>query len=971
MPASQSTILPPFWPWVSNLGIDDRTPVHRAPHIRVSNRISVVLSLLTVPFVFYFNFLVNSSLPLLVVSSFLGLTLLSLFFNRLRWYFLGKIAPLVLLELTIFFLASILGPSAGFQWLFAPIIFGGVLYFGAREKWSMWLVAGCAILLYSILEISDYGLFHERNYPEDYTRFLSRAVMFTSCLISVAIAWLSRDIARRRHQSLIKAKETITAVFEHSSDAIFLVDEEQFLISECNKRALMLLEIDDKQSLIGRSLLEFCMVTPSRKLMRGILEHVHKGGWEGKTEYRGVKGNVFWGGTAINDLHLTDDRSLMVRMTDITELQESRFALKRQGVQLNEAQRLARMGNSLIDTKNSKIYWSETLYEIFGLPDGFEITLDSFREMVHPDDREKTLADLSEALRERKPFDLEYRVHRYNDKGLVYIHSAGKSLYSEGENSHLMVGCLQDVTTQKVAEEALKGSLDLFALAVQATNDGIWDWDMLADKVYFSPRWKEMIGYADDELPNEIQTWEKVLFDEDRERALQLMDDYNSGKSDSFEAILRCHRKDGTIAHILSRATHLKDDSGTVVRMIGAHTDITPQIVHEEELKKAKDAAELANRFKSTFLANMSHEIRTPINGILGFTDLLLKTTPSEEQREYLQYIYGSGDTLLQLLNDILDLNKIEQGKLDVETIHFAFRNMFSKAMLPYQYIAGEKGIEFNFALGEGVPEFIVGDPIRIRQILINLVNNAIKFTLSGKIEVLVDAVQQGNNQLKLVGTVTDSGSGIPKDRQAQIFDSFTQADSSITRKYGGSGLGLSIVSQLVSLMDGAIDVESPVPEFSGDPNTGTCFRFSILVEQGERSDIEDDQRQMCKNVRFNRSWKVLVAEDNKVNQLLAKKVLTQLGAEVDVANNGEESLNMVKEGTFDAVIMDLQMPVMDGYEATRQILSLHPDLPVIALSANVYREDIERCYEAGMVDHIAKPFSEKSIFTTLNRWLS
>ena len=276
MPAPQSNPIFAFWQWLSDQGISELTPQHRATHIRVSNRIALVIGLLTIPFVFYFSFSVYNKLLIGITSLFFFLVLSSLLFNRLRWYFMGKVIPLIMLELSIFSVASVTGVNSGFQWLYAPILYGSVLYFGARERQSLALVSGLAVVLYITLELTDYSLFQNNVFSDRVARFLSRANMFSSCLISVAVSWLSLDITRKRRVQLIKAKETITAVFEHSNDAIFLVDPERLTILECNRKAQTMMDIRQKENIIGRSLIEFCEEIPSQDTMRSEERRVGK-----------------------------------------------------------------------------------------------------------------------------------------------------------------------------------------------------------------------------------------------------------------------------------------------------------------------------------------------------------------------------------------------------------------------------------------------------------------------------------------------------------------------------------------------------------------------------------------------------------------------------------------------------------------------------------------------------------------------
>ena len=395
-----------------------------------------------------------------------------------------------------------------------------------------------------------------------------------------------------------------------------------------------------------------------------------------------------------------------------------------------------------------------------------------------------------------------------------------------------------------------------------------------------------------------------------------------------------------------------------------------------EEAQAAKEAAEKASRSKSGFLANMSHEIRTPLNGILGFTDLLIRNNKNEDDTKYLELIRSSGDTLLNLLSDILDLNKIEQGKLSIENIRFNFIETIKQTLIPYQYRANEKGLQFMMSFDTRIPENILGDPTRIKQLVINLVSNSLKFTESGGLSISFEAETDprgSEDYFYISGEVTDTGIGVPKEKQNLIFESFTQADGSFTRKYGGSGLGLSIVKQLLRLMKGSIELISPTPNkpFATEtPGATFRFRFRVKAEKPDVTNSQTNSPPLVQNFRFTEKYKILLVEDNKINQLLAMTILENFGIEVSTADDGEQGVMKIKEVDFDLILMDVQMPVMNGYESTAAIRAMGMNLPIIGLTANVYKEDIEKCLESGMNAHLGKPFTEADLFGMLKRWL-
>jgi CheY-like chemotaxis protein len=372
----------------------------------------------------------------------------------------------------------------------------------------------------------------------------------------------------------------------------------------------------------------------------------------------------------------------------------------------------------------------------------------------------------------------------------------------------------------------------------------------------------------------------------------------------------------------------------------------------------------------------MSHEIRTPLNGILGFTDLLIRNNKNENDTKYLELIRSSGDTLLHLLSDILDLNKIEQGKLTIENIRFNFIETIKQTLIPYQYRAKEKGLQFSINFDSRIPENILGDPTRLKQLVINLVSNSIKFTESGGIEVNFETETDpsGTQDFFFIsGSVIDTGIGVEKDKQELIFDSFTQADGTFTRKYGGSGLGLSIVKQLLRLMKGSIELISPAPVKpfpSSTPGAVFKFRFRVKAEFTDETISSIEPPKKVQIYRFSEKYRILIVEDNKINQLLASTILENFGLIVETADDGQQGVEKIKDADFDLILMDVQMPIMNGYESTAAIRTLGMNIPIIGLTANVYKEDIEKCLESGMNAHLGKPFTENEIFEILKRWL-
>jgi PAS domain S-box-containing protein len=416
--------------------------------------------------------------------------------------------------------------------------------------------------------------------------------------------------------------------------------------------------------------------------------------------------------------------------------------------------------------------------------------------------------------------------------------------------------------------------------------------------------------------------------------------------------------RDGKEYHYHFTKFPLLDKEQQVYGVCGMGIDITDRARYENELITARTAAEDARKTQEIFLANMSHEIRTPMNGIIGMTNLLLNAPLGAEQREFIDTIKQSASHLLVVVNEILDFSKIRSGKMMLEQIAFSLREVLDKTLFPLQHQAQEKDLSFYLEIEKAVPDQLLGDPVRLSQILVNLVENAIKFTPEGSVSLTVKLLETDNNRTRLYFEVSDTGIGIAADKQQMIFESFTQTSADNTRRFGGTGLGLPICKELIALQGGELQLIS-------EEGLGSTFFFELSFTKSPFSQeaAPHEAAAIPPQTQVLAGISLLVIEDNEINRRVVFHTLRKAGAHVDMAFNGMEAIGYLEERVYDCVIMDIQMPGMDGYQTTARIREKGYDIPVIAMTASAIKGEREKCLQAGMNDYISKPFEPEELF--------
>ena len=561
-------------------------------------------------------------------------------------------------------------------------------------------------------------------------------------------------------------------------------------------------------------------------------------------------------------------------------------------------------------------------------------------------------------------------------------------LYDEDGRVSGIFGIARDITERKRIEAELRESERRLMRVLDGSEQGFWDWDLESNRFTVSARFETMLGYEVGEMDLAPENWDRYVHADDLVNALASIQRHLTGVAPTHEVELRALTKTGEWRWVLTRGRVVEYSAdGKALTMSGTQTDINERkqlefavnaySQHLEELvanrtvqlEEAKEVAIAATQAKSAFLANMSHEIRTPLNAITGMVHLVKRAGVSPEQAQRLDKITTASEHLLEIINAVLDLSKIEAGKLVLEELPINVEDLLGSIAAMVQGKAQAKGLELKCEVA-AMPQCLAGDPTRLKQALLNYANNAVKFTETGSVTLRAELLEEDSVSALLQFEVVDTGIGIAPEVLGKLFAAFEQADNSITRKYGGTGLGLAIARKLAQLMGGDVGARSRVGQ-------GSTFWIRVrLGKASGASPLPDDVAIEDAEVVLKHNYsgcRILLAEDEPINREITQMMLSELGLTVDFAEDGVVAVDMVRAQTYDLILMDMQMPRMDGLDATREIrkLSLGANIPILAMTANAFAEDRARCFEAGMNDFICKPVSPKDLFSAILKWLA
>ncbi|MGX5817150.1 PAS domain S-box protein [Chitinophaga lutea] len=798
---------------------------------------------------------------------------------------------------------------------------------------------------------------------------------------------IARDVTEESENErlLMESQTKLSLFFEHSQGLMCTHDlEGRFLSVNTTGASLLGYEVPELEGGMGL----YDIIPPSHvPAFYTYLDEIRtKGRASGQMTTIAKDGSRrIWFYNNVLETSSQDEPYVIANAIDITERYQLERALEQTKEMLEQTNQVARVGGWVIDTSRDKVFWTEMTKALHGVSSDYEPTLSQALNFFKKGTSYNEVARaVNRAMREGTSWDLEVQI--VDTAGQEkWVRTLGHAEFEDGVCKRLY-GAFQDIDLRKKSELEIVNSRKLLNDVLQSASEvSIIATDPNGIITVFNTGAERMLGYSAAEMigkqtPLLIHDKEEVKKRRDELSAetglpLEAGDTftYNPLKFGSEQREWTFVKKDGTRCAVSLVTTPIRDIRNDIVGFLGIATDISKRKKVEEALVAAKTQAEQMSNAKSEFLANMSHEIRTPLNGIIGFSDLVLKTKLDELQQQYLSIVNQSARVLLSIINDILDLSKIEAGKLELNNERMDLFELGSEAVNIVIYQAQQKGLGVKLTITDTLPRFFMADSLRLKQVLVNLLGNAVKFTDKGEVELKITPVTDcGDDCITVRFEVRDTGIGIHPDKQSRIFEAFAQEDAATAKRYGGTGIGLTISNKILALMGSKLELNSR-------PGKGSTFYFyvSLPVDHTQAGAMPSMESVYADEKALNLGQvqaEVLVVEDNAVNMMLTQVLLRKLMPQSRVveASSGTDAVEACRRHLPDIVFMDIQIPGLNGYEATAAIRAIEDGrhTPIIALTAGSISGELERCLEAGMDDYLSKPIMEDSLAAILAKWL-
>ena len=778
---------------------------------------------------------------------------------------------------------------------------------------------------------------------------------------------IDRDITQRKKVSdeLRESKEKLQNIFDTSTEWIWEIDLSG-RHTYSNQRLSSLLGYDPDE-FVGVDYFDFLHEEDSQEVKKALPKLIaEKRGWNGwvlrwqhrNGSYRFLESNAK---PIINSAgEVVGYRGADRDITERKAMEENYRRLA--SLTSDYVHYCTRTGNS-----SFRVQWVDgAISSISGYRIKDVLTMGCFLPLVHPDDQQ-TMSDYLLSLVPGDRKSIEFRIVTQQQE-IRWVSEKSQCETGQFEGELILLGAVTDITERKQAEEALRKSREMLIQTKQLAQVGSWQLDVASNQLTWSEETFRIFGRDPQSFAFSYDEFLKAVHPEDRAAVDAAYSTSLRDGRDTYELGHRIVRQDtGEVRYVYEKCQHERDAKGTIIKSNGMVQDVTERKTNEVALLAATQAAEAANRAKGLFLAKVSHEIRTPMTSIIGFGELLEDTELDPEQQKYLAAINAAGSDLTLLIDDVLDLSKVDAGELAIKLDDFSLRDFISKMASLQEPQAAVKKLALSVRIDTAVPEFLIGDPLRIQQVLLNLVGNAIKFTEKGEVGIEVSLVEETEVRVLLDIAIKDTGIGIPSGQLQKIFEPFAQAPGVNSQNYCGSGLGLSISRSLSALMGGSLRVESQV-------GTGSTFHFILPLKRKTghvaKKALAESDVPLWKGPTLN----VLLAEDHPVNTQFIKTILENLGHKVTHAGNGKVAIDLFKANAFDIVLMDIQMPVMDGVDALSILRELEQlngrPLTVIALTAFALIGDQEKYLEMGFDGYLSKPFTTRALVDEMVRVL-